>query len=255
MLSTTNAQASSNYWVSIPPFHWKARLRLFCFPYAGANASIFRLWANTLGPEIEVCPVHLPGRERRLKELPIAHMEVLISALATALLPYLDQPFAFFGHSMGSLISFELARELRRRHAPSPTHLLLSGRHAPHLAPLAPPIHQLPPLDFMAALRRYQGTPESVLQNAEIMQLLLPVLRADFALCETYVYTEEPPLNCPISVFGGLQDEYANPPALKAWQTQTCSSFSLQMFPGHHFFLNTVGEPFFQAITRQVSLF
>ncbi len=252
MMSILKPPMLSNPWVSIPPAHSQTQLRLFCFPYAGGSASIFRLWSNILGPQIEVCPIHLPGRERRLKEPPITQIEAMIAALATALRPHLDQPFAFFGYSMGALISFELARELRRQQAPSPTGLLLSARHAPQLAPLVPPIHRLPQLAFLDALRRYQGTPEAVLQNAEIMELLLPVLRADFTLCETYAYHEEPPLDCPIAVFGGLQDEYADRPSLQAWQKQTCSTFSLQMFPGHHFFLNTVGEQLLQAIVQQL---
>jgi medium-chain acyl-[acyl-carrier-protein] hydrolase len=253
MSSTPETQALSNLWVSLPPPNSQPRLRLFCFPYAGGSASSFRLWGHPLETEIEVCPVHLPGRERRIKEPPIARLDVLVPALATALRPHLNQPFAFFGHSMGALLSFELARELRRQNAPCPTYLLLSGRHAPQLAPLVPPIHQLPQSSFIDALCRYQGMPDAILQDAEIMQILLPILRADFALCETYVYTKEPPFNCPIAIFGGLQDDYADLPSLKAWKSQTRNAFSLQMFPGHHFFLNTIGKQILQSINHQLT--
>jgi medium-chain acyl-[acyl-carrier-protein] hydrolase len=248
----TATMTSTQAWVSIPPPTSQSHLRLFCFPYAGGSASIFRSWVNVLGPNIQVCPVHLPGRERRIKEPPFTQLETLVSALANALQCHLDRPFAFFGHSMGALISFELARELRRKNVTSPEYLFISGRHAPQLASLTPPIHRLSQLAFMDALHHYQGTPNNVFENAELMQLLLPTLRADFSLCETYVYSEEDPLGCPISVFGGLQDKYANPLSLQGWQKQTSNSFSLQLFEGNHFFLNTLGNQLFQAINQHV---
>jgi medium-chain acyl-[acyl-carrier-protein] hydrolase len=245
---------SANSWVTIPGANSSSSLRLFCFHYAGSNASIFRTWSNRLGTEIEVCPVHLPGRERRWNEPLITQIVPLVEALADALYPHLlDRPFAFFGHSMGALISFELARELRRQHAPSPVHLFVSGRQAPQLGAIAPPIHQLPEAEFIEALRRYQGTPDAVLRNAEIMQMLMPILRADFSVCETYVYANEEPLNCPISAFGGLQDDHANSESLVGWQSQTHSSFKLQMFAGNHFFLHDASELLLQSITQELT--
>lgn len=230
----------------------KARLRLFCFPYSGAGASIFRTWANLLPSDIEVCSIQLPGRESRIREPLFTSLLPLIHTMTPALLPHLDLPFAFFGHSVGALISFELARELRRLNYPSPLHLFISGRHAPHIPDPDPPIYQLPDTQFLEELRRFNGTPEAVLQNAELMQLLLPIVRADLAINETYVYTCEAPLDCSISAFGGLQDKKASRNHLAAWSDQTNSTFTLRMFPGDHFFLKSHHTECLDAISQDL---
>src|SRR5205814_4666171 len=193
MMNTPTVDSWIQYYQSKP----QACLRLFCFPYAGGGASIFRTWSENLPPEIEACPIQLPGRESRLLEAPFSQLFSLIEPVAQALLPYLDMPCAFFGHSMGALVSFELARYLRRQHGLSPVHLFVSGRRAPQLSDPDPPIHPLPEAEFLEELRSLKGTPEEVLQNTELLQLLLPLLRADFAVCETYAYAPETPLLCP----------------------------------------------------------
>ncbi|NJK49469.1 thioesterase [Candidatus Gracilibacteria bacterium] len=240
-------------WLSCPKPNPQARLRLFCFPYAGAGASIFRPWSNTLPSSIEVCCAQLPGREKRWREKPLSELSPLIQTLAQVLLPYLDKPFAFFGHSVGALVSFELARQLRRQNSPSPLHLFVSGRRAPQIAHLNSPIHQLPTSAFVEELRRYNGTPEAVLQSPELMQLLLPVLRADLALDEVYTYISEPPLDCSISAFGGLQDKKANYQDLEAWREQSLRKFTLRTFIGDHFFIKPNNERILQAILEDLS--
>ncbi len=228
-----------NLWVTCPRPNPQAKLRLFCFPYAGGSAWIFRTWSDRLPPYVEVCPIELPGRGRRLREPPFKQLKPLIQEIAHALLPYLDKPFALFGHSMGGLVSFELTRLLRRKYNLSPTHLFVSGRRAPQIPEPEPPIHTLPDPVFIEKLRHLNGTPDQVLANEELMQLLLPILRADFAILETYVYASEPRLNCPLAVFGGLQDLEVSCDALEAWREQTNADFSLQMLPGDHFFLHS----------------
>ena len=166
-------------------------------------------------------------------------MEPLVKAIATAILPYLDKPFAFFGHSMGGLVSFELARFMRREYSLEPVHLFISGRRAPQTKDAKPPIHDLPQAEFIQELRQLNGTPEAVLNNNELMELLVPILRADFAVLENYNYTPEAPLNCLISVFGGLQDREVELEKLEAWREQTCSSFALKMLTGDHFFIHS----------------
>lgn len=228
----------ANPWLSCPKPNPGATVRLFCFPYSGAAASIYYPWAEMLPPNIEVCPVQLPGHGTRLREPLATRLAPQVEAVAAGLTPALDRPFAFFGHSMGALISFELARYLRRLGRPGPVHLFVSGHGAPHLPDRNPPLHGLPEPEFVAKLRELNGTPEEVLRHEELLQLLIPVLRADFAVCETYVYQAEPPLPCPISAYGGLADGYVNREELAAWQEQTASRFSLRMFPGDHFYLN-----------------
>ncbi|MCA1852371.1 MAG: hypothetical protein LC647_08250 [Beggiatoa sp.] len=162
-------------------------------------------------------------------------------------------PFAFFGHSMGALIGFELARQLRRQHGPSPVHLFVSGRGAPQIPPPEPPIHALPEPQFIAEVQHFNGTPTEVLQHPELMQLLIPTLRADFAVCETYTYTTDAPIDCSISAFGGLQDRKVSRERLEAWRDQSRASFSLCMFPGDHFFLHTA-EPLLLETIAQLLL-
>jgi medium-chain acyl-[acyl-carrier-protein] hydrolase len=232
----------TDVWLKCPKPNPQARLRLFCFPYAGGRASIFRAWPERLPTSVEVCPVELPGRGTRIKERPYDQLLPLVRTLADVLLPRLDKPFAFFGHSLGALISFELTRQLRRQHGPGPVHLFVSGARAPHVPKPRAAINDLPESEFLEALRRLNGTPRAVLEHSELMQILIPILRADFAVSETYAYTKEPPLDCPVSVFGGMQDRGACREHLEAWPDQTRSSFSLWMLPGDHFFLHS-SEP------------
>jgi medium-chain acyl-[acyl-carrier-protein] hydrolase len=153
---------------------------------------------------------------------------------------------------MGALISFELARLLRKEHNIIPAHLFVSGRHAPQVPDPKPPIHALSEPEFKEELRRFNGTPEAVLQNAELMQLLVPILRADFAVVETYVYKTEPPLNCPITAFGGTEDEEVSYDELQAWQEQTNTEFSLHMFTGDHFFLHSAQTLLLQLLSKEL---
>ena len=230
-----------------------ARLRLFCFPYAGGGAGIFRTWSDALPPTVEVCAVQLPGREWRIRETPFNDLIPLVQTLVPVLRPYFDIPFTFFGHSMGALIGFELARRLSTHEGRGPVHLFVSGCRAPQLPDPGPPIHALPRAAFVSELRRLNGTPEEVLGNLELMQLLLPTLRADFALCETYVYSPQLPLDSSISAFGGLQDAEVSHEELALWREQTRSSFTLRLFPGDHFFLHNVLSLMLQAVSQDLT--
>jgi len=236
MIRSTTA-AAFEPWISCRQLGPKTRLRLFCFPYAGAGALIFRTWSDGLPADVEVCPVQLPGRGTRLMERPFTQLSPLIEALAQALVPFLDKPFAFFAHSLGALVSFELARRVRRQYGVHPLRLFVSAGRAPQIPHRGPRIHTLPDKEFLMELRRLNGTPSELLGHEELMEIMLPVLRADFALYETYLYSTEPPLNCPITAFGGLQDHRVSDSDLEAWSAQTSVSFSKRMFPGDHFFL------------------
>jgi medium-chain acyl-[acyl-carrier-protein] hydrolase len=227
-------------------------LRLLCFPYAGGGANIFRQWQNDLPPTVEVCAVQLPGREKRLPEPSFTDLSRLVQVAAEALLPYLDKPFALFGHSMGAAISFELARHLRHEAHLRPVHLFVSGRGAPQLPATDAPIYNLPEAEFLNELRRLQGTPEEVLEHPELMELMLPILRADFELVQTYHYSAGLPLDCPITAFGGLQDEEVSRADLEAWREQTATDFSLHMLPGDHFFLHTAQSLLLRTLAQEL---
>ncbi|HYO62016.1 MAG TPA: alpha/beta fold hydrolase [Pyrinomonadaceae bacterium] len=249
------AGAAPNPWVTIPRPEARADVRLFCFPYAGGGAYVFREWPEGLSASAELCLINLPGRGARLKEAPFTQLAPLVETLAGVLAPYLDRPFAFFGHSMGALIGFETARELRRRGAPAPSHLFVSGRNAPHVPADTEPLHDLPEPQLIEKLRYLDGTPREVLEHAELMQLMLPILRADFAVCETYRYAAEPPLACPISAFGGLQDHDITRENLQAWAAQTAAAFTLRMLQGGHFFIHTARPLLLGVIAQELQRF
>lgn len=252
MVAPPTATSSNDRWIAYREPRPRARLRLFCFPYAGGGAAAYRGWAGVLPQEVEVCPVQLPGRESRLRDQPFDRLKPLVAALADALVPHFDLPFAFFGHSMGSLLSFELARELRRRGRPEPLHLFVSARRAPQVPSREEPIHDLPEPEFLARLRELNGTPEEVLQHEELMRLLTPILRADFAVNETYTYEPELPLDLGISAFGGLSDHDITKEDLAGWRDQTTGRFRLRMLPGDHFFLHSGRELIVDALSRDL---
>lgn len=247
-------RAALNSWVVAPRPHPEARLRLFCFPYAGGGASIYYAWPRGLPASVEVCAVQLPGRESRLAETPYADLGALVAKLGEELRPWMDRPFAFFGHSNGALMAFELCRLLRREGRPLPVRLIASGRPAPQLPLDEPPVYDLPEDRFVARLRELSGTPEEVLQNPEIMALLVPLLRADFSLAETYAYPEEPPLDLPLSAYGGERDDEVSADEVEAWGAQTTGAFRVRMFPGDHFFLNADRDLVLREVAAELAL-
>lgn len=226
-----------------------ARLRLFCFPFAGGGASVFREWSDALGPDIEVCPVQLPGRESRLLEEPHYTMQNLVRSLARDLGSLLERPFAFFGHSMGALVAFELALQIRRTSGQEPVAFLASGSRGPVL-PSSSAIHDLSDDAFLAALRELDGTPREVLEEPQLMELLLPMMRADFRVNETYVHRRAERLSCPVEVFGGRTDAETTAQELQAWQASSTGPIRMTMFDGGHFFMR-VRRPELLAAVRE----
>jgi medium-chain acyl-[acyl-carrier-protein] hydrolase len=228
--------------------------RLFCIPYAGGAASAYRGWAEGLPDDVDVCAVQLPGRGARFREAPFRNMADLVPALAEGLLPLLDLPFALFGHSMGAVVAFELARELRRRGGRPPALLALSGHQAPPRPDPKPPISHLPDEEFLAEVQtRYDGIPPEVLAEEELLQLLLPVLRADVQLLESYTYVQEAPLDCPISCFGGEDDPHVSLADLEAWGDETRGPLRVRTFPGGHFFVESARDEVLRALRRDLA--
>lgn len=229
------------------------RLRLFCVPYAGGGASNFLTWYDQLPDFVDVYPVQLPGREARIRETPLTQMSSVVQGITNAIEPLLNRPFAFFGHSMGAMICWELACELRRRHGINPARLFVSGRRAPQVADTDPPMHKLAPAELLEALLRFNGIPKELCEHTELMELKLPVLRGDFELCETYQYRSEPPLSCPITAFCGVDDPGETREMLERWQERTNKRFTLHMVPGDHFFLHSSEQLLLQMLSAELS--
>ena len=225
-------------WIVRPRSLVAPRLRLFCFPYAGGGPSAFRRWTKQLPQDVECCLVQLPGKERRVLEPPVRRMRGLVDALYAAIEPLLDRPFAFFGHSMGGKVSFELARKLRREGGPHPVKLFISATRAPRVPDPDPPVCHLPDHEFLAEIQaRYDAIPKDVLEDPELLQLVLPGLRADFEVMETHASLEEPPLESPITCIGGHQDHRLGDAGLASWAEETAGGFEIRMFQGDHFYI------------------
>lgn len=221
-------------------------LRLFCFPHAGGGPAAFKGWTGQLPPSIAVIPMRPPRPE------PAYDMNGLVAALGDLIQPHLHEPFAFFGHSMGAVVGFELARLLRRRGQPSPCILIASGARAPQFRRGHVPPPEPAEADFVEALRRLQGTPPEVLDNPDLLQLILPALREDAAIYRNYIYRDDAPLECPIRAYGGEDDPNVTRAHLEAWQAQTTAAFAVRVFPGGHFYLQTDRAEFLKALLHDV---
>ncbi|MFO1417433.1 MAG: alpha/beta fold hydrolase [Methylotetracoccus sp.] len=228
-------------------------LDLYCLPYAGGSAAIYRSWTNAISPDIAAKAIELPGRGRRFAEPPTRDLRALVATLMDQIDLRAGRPFAFFGHSMGALLAFELARAVRRESRRTPIFLFVSACRAPQVRRRDEPRHTWSDARLIDELRRLNGTPAELLDNEELLGLLLPVLRADLGICDGYRYEPEPPLDCPILAFGGLEDEQVSATEIAAWSEQTRTRFDLQMLPGDHFFLNASQSLLLQAINAHLA--
>lgn len=228
---------STGRWTSVFVPRPAARLRLFAFHFAGGGASVYRPWALQLPPWVELRAVQLPGRLDRRGERPLGSVAEVVAGVADAVAEEVWRPYAVFGHSMGALVAFELARLLRARGLPPPVRLSVSGWPSPRLWPGTFELSGLPDAQFVAAVTALGGIPEEVLRMPSLLRLVLPVLRADLRVCEEYRYAPEAPLTVPVSVFAGVDDPLIPKGGLETWTEETTCGVTIRRYPGHHFYL------------------
>jgi medium-chain acyl-[acyl-carrier-protein] hydrolase len=220
------------------------KLTLFCLAHAGGSAMPYSRWRAFLPPSVTIAPLELPGHGTRIREPLVRRVDQLVDELVRRIRAEAAGPFALFGHSFGSVLAYEIARRLAKQ-GPSPAALLASGRNGPAEPLSHRPIHKLPDEAFVTALGRYGGMPQALLNEAQLLRLYLPALRADLEIVETYVRPLGPPLDIPIVAFGGRRDSLTDPAGLVAWERETTAAFELALIPGGHFFLD---EPYFQDV-------
>lgn len=233
--------------------HHQAKLRLFCFPYAGGNAGLFEPWGSAF-EGVDVVAVQLPGRGSRFTEKPLESMSEIVTQLILELRFFRDLPFVFFGHSNGALICFELARELQRRGIGGLEHIILSAKRAPHLPRLRPNTYDLPYDDFIEELRCIDGTPEEMLNNKELMSLFVPILRADFKVNETHTYCADIKLKSAASIFWGRLDADIPEADIQAWDADIESrDIEYTEFSGGHFFIHSQQQLVLEKVGKILS--
>ena len=236
-------------WLQWPLQRRGSRLRLLCFHPAGVGAASYRAWGSGFPENIEVAAVQLPGRANRLAEPPLTTIAAIVDALIASIGPQLTQPFAFFGHSMGAVIAHELACALRERGLPLPVQLVVSGRRAPSLPDPFPPLRHLSDEAFVSEInRRYNAIPAEILEHKDVLQLLLPCLRADIAALEDFTPAARAPLDIPIAAFGGDSDRQTPAVQLEPWRDLTSRDFSIRVFPGGHFYLDPLRDEVIAAV-------
>ena len=228
----------SNSWIVTRP-NPSAKVRMFCFCYAGGSAVSFLEWQSAVDPSVLICALQLPGRGARFTETPYESLPELVSALARVISPMTDLPCVFFGHSLGGLLAFELARYHHKHGLMMPRHLFVSGCDAASCRSPSQGMHRLDDGALIARLRQYNGTPPEVLAHSELMALMLPTIRADFALVENYQYHPGPALPVPLTVLAGTRDDFDSPDQVDHWARETSSTFRVQWFDGDHFFIHS----------------
>jgi medium-chain acyl-[acyl-carrier-protein] hydrolase len=238
-------------WISERDVSDGARVRLFCLPHAGSGSAGFYRWRRWLPAEVDLCPIFLPGRELRLSEPLVSSASRLADGIAEAIAPLLDRPYAIFGHSMGALLAFELARKVKQE----PSALYLSGRIAAHLPPPHVGLHRLDDEALVRALAaRYGGAAQTLLEEDDLREVFLPIVRADLAVVETYRYRQGRPLGCPITVFAGDGDRSVSEAGLAGWRVETTGEFAVRYLPGDHFYWRGEGGvPLVEEISRSVT--
>lgn len=247
----TTCASPPDLWFPVDPDP-AASVRLYSFPHAGAGVHVYQSWRSLLPERVACVPVRLPGRETRLGEPPLTQLEPLVELLADALARVLEPPYALYGHSMGAIVAFELARSLRRLGVEPPLGLIVSGRPAPDVVPPRPGMHTLPDDELTSQLRSLGGLPDAVASSHDLLAFFLPLLRADLAVNEAYEHRVEAPLARPITALGGAADPRVSLEEVAAWRLHTAAAFRFEVMPGGHFFPFEAAGRVLPLVVRQL---
>ncbi|WP_228566900.1 thioesterase II family protein [Nocardia sp. SYP-A9097] len=232
-----NMDDEKNWFRRLAPAD-RAGHRLVCFPHAGGAASYFLPVARALAPEVDVVGVQYPGRQDRRNEPGIGDIGELADRIHELMRKWASEPLALFGHSMGAVIAFEVARRLRRDSPGRPLHLFASGRRAPHLQ-RGDMVHLRDDAGIAAEVRSLGGTESLLLEDPEVLAMILPALRSDYRAVETYRFAPDGPPPCPITVLTGDQDPHTTVEEAREWVHHSGDPFDMRVFPGGHFFLSS----------------
>ncbi len=249
MKKNIDIEAWKKWFVRYTP-QAEPKLRLICFPYAGGGPAIFHQWAALLPANVELVAVRLPGRETRIREKPFTRLTDVVKEVSGILRPFFRHPFAIFGHSVGALTAYELTQHIRQTTDYQPVHLLLSGHRAAHRPPINPPFHHLDEATFLERVKNFDGTPAAFFEQKELVELMLPCLRADFEVWETYQYSPHQPLDIPLTIYGSDGDSEAKLADFEAWKQHTTGAFKLHMFNGGHFYFQKDLPAFLNLISQ-----
>ncbi|MDH6132148.1 surfactin synthase thioesterase subunit [Kitasatospora sp. MAA4] len=241
-MSPQYLDAPATPWVRCPEPRPQARLRLICFHPAGGGPTMYRTWPQSLPADVELLAIQLPGRESRIAEPHLTTYQDAVEQAHAAIMPFLDRPYALFGHSMGAMISYGVALAAQREGRRAPSRLLVSGCAAPAHIRRRPERLEWDDARLVQELRAMGGTSPEVLAIPELVEMVLPTLRADYRICATFSHPQDEQLDCPVAVFGGTEDTMSQE-SLARWADTTRADSSLRMFPGGHFFLTNAAAP------------
>lgn len=240
-------------WFVRPVKRLHAKINLFCLPYAGGSARIYQSWSEYLPEFVEVVAIELPGRGRRMQEPAFDSMKALVQELSGALHSQIEKPYVVLGHSMGSRIGLNALYELHRSGCPLPLHFIASGSAPPHITKERKKIHKLSDDELIKELQSYDGTPEEVINNKELMEIYLPLLRADFAVAEEESTPNLSQLNCNATVFGGTNDSNVSKEDCLAWQEYFSPPIEVSIFEGGHFFIESARNEVIEKVSRIIN--
>jgi surfactin synthase thioesterase subunit len=226
--------------------------RLLCLHHAGGNGAFYLSWAADLAETCEVWTVNLPGRRGRVLEPLVTDLDILVAELADAAEVLLDRPLAIFGHSMGALLAYEVARELRRRGCPPLSALVVSACRAAHLRTELKGVPR-GNAELTGLLRSWGGTPPELLKDEEFLDLVLPPFRADLLLCDAYRYQPGTPLDTPLTALAGADDEVAPVRDVAAWSAYSTRWRGIHVLPGGHFYLVPARRLVLDIVMRAVT--